>query len=616
VNDTPCRASESFLKAMELGEASGNAENYARLADQIEEYKEKYRRVKAERPEGSQVFICFKDTGTQDGKLGYRIFNTFARKYDVFFSKESLLDIGGNDYEPYIYHALTTAKVLLVLCSDRDHLESKWVHNEWWRFWRFARGTDRVIIPIFREGFDANQLPDELRSCQGIPEDVGLLSTLTARLEAVFGEKTVPPAPARAVEETAEQKVDSYLERINTYLSAYEFEAAKDYAAEAIRLDPLRGEAYLVAMLADLRLVDLNALLRLERPFDGNRYYEKAVRYLPSETANALKKRNEILRERQTEKNGKIAKRIGLGLAILVGLVIAIVGISSSVRESKIDRGISYLNQGEVDKAYECLYEVRDEDRAKYYLDIATAYRQGRYGSYIKYRGLGEFAVPEGTVSINEETLGGNTQLTKVILPDSLQIIGDRTFLNFDQLTEVNLPQRVTEIGVSAFANCSRLTSITIRGNVTKIGGGAFAGCMSLTEVTIPASVTTVGTAAFSGCLDLERVTIKEGVTRIEGDAFSNCPKLTSLTVPEGVTVFGSLSGCDSLKTLVLPKSLTSAWHVVTELSGVDVFFAGEREDVIPIFGENSFGDNNLYFYSSIEEEGCWHYVDGVPTPW
>ncbi|MBO7176434.1 MAG: toll/interleukin-1 receptor domain-containing protein, partial [Clostridia bacterium] len=74
-------------------------------------------------------------------------------------------NIRGNDYEPYIYHALTTAKVLIVICSDRKNLESKWVHNEWWRFWRFAKGTEKTIIPVCRRHFDPSQLPDELRNC-------------------------------------------------------------------------------------------------------------------------------------------------------------------------------------------------------------------------------------------------------------------------------------------------------------------------------------------------------------------------------------------------------------------------------------------------------------------
>ena len=186
INEEPCYRSDSYKKAMQYGEKSGNSDNYERLAEQIEEYKNKYRRVKKEFPEGSQIFICFKDSGTDDSNVGYQIYHSFAGRYNVFFSRESLNNISGNDYEPYIYHALTTAKVLIVLCSSRESLESKWVHNEWWRFWKFSKGTERTIIPVCRKGFSPSQLPDELRNCQAHNEDISLISVLTNRLDSIL----------------------------------------------------------------------------------------------------------------------------------------------------------------------------------------------------------------------------------------------------------------------------------------------------------------------------------------------------------------------------------------------------------------------------------------------
>ena len=191
--------SQSYQKAMEYGEASGNAENYERLAELIEVYKTKYAKVKKEFPNGSQIFICFKDSGTTDRNLGYEIYNRFSRDYEVFFSPQSLNTITGNDYEPYIYHALKTAKVLLVLCSSRDALESKWVHNEWWRFYNFSRGTDKTIIPIFRNEFEPSMLPQELKNCQGHAENVHLIATLGERFAAIFKKSEAEeqsPAPA------------------------------------------------------------------------------------------------------------------------------------------------------------------------------------------------------------------------------------------------------------------------------------------------------------------------------------------------------------------------------------------------------------------------------------
>ena len=86
INDEPCKESNNYMKALQYARFSGNMENYEKAAELIEEYKEKYRRVKKEYPEGSQVFICFKDSGTDDANLGYKIYNKFSGKYNIFFT--------------------------------------------------------------------------------------------------------------------------------------------------------------------------------------------------------------------------------------------------------------------------------------------------------------------------------------------------------------------------------------------------------------------------------------------------------------------------------------------------------------------------------------------------
>jgi BspA type Leucine rich repeat region (6 copies) len=86
----------------------------------------------------------------------------------------------------------------------------------------------------------------------------------------------------------------------------------------------------------------------------------------------------------------------------------------------------------------------------------------------------------------------------------------------------------VTVIGDYAFSNCTNLTSVIIPNSVISIASFSFPGCTSLTSVTIPNSVTEIG-QAFLGCTSLTSVTIGNSVTIIRWHAFAGCTGLTSV---------------------------------------------------------------------------------------
>ena len=109
------------------------------------------------------------------------------------------------------------------------------------------------------------------------------------------------------------------------------------------------------------------------------------------------------------------------------------------------------------------------------------------------------------------------TNLTSIMIPDSVTSIGSYAFEDCSGLTSVTIPGGVTSIGYAAFRGCSSLMSVTIGNGEMSIGDGAFGGCSGLTSVTIPDSVTSIGYEAFNGCNGLTSVTI----TANGGDAAS-----------------------------------------------------------------------------------------------
>ena len=164
------------------------------LAEKIENARKMYLDIK-KTTEPFDIFICFKNTDengnhTKDRELAMDIYNEFSGKYNIFFSEKTLKNIKSSyrEYEPNIYYGLYTAKIMLLICSKREYLESKWLKNEWSRFTSVGKQGDegKVIIPIFTDGFKPEDLPDKLWHCQGIFDDRKFVNTLETTLKNII----------------------------------------------------------------------------------------------------------------------------------------------------------------------------------------------------------------------------------------------------------------------------------------------------------------------------------------------------------------------------------------------------------------------------------------------
>ena len=76
----------------------------------------------------------------------------------------------------------------------------------------------------------------------------------------------------------------------------------------------------------------------------------------------------------------------------------------------------------------------------------------------------------------------------------------------YKNVTKVIIPQTINILGNCAFYDCTKLTSITIPNSITSIGESAFWNCDGLTSIVIPDSVTSIGMYAFSSCSNLKTI--------------------------------------------------------------------------------------------------------------
>ncbi|TXG39654.1 leucine-rich repeat domain-containing protein [Seonamhaeicola maritimus] len=110
--------------------------------------------------------------------------------------------------------------------------------------------------------------------------------------------------------------------------------------------------------------------------------------------------------------------------------------------------------------------------------------------------------------TVGYEAFRDCSNLTSVVLPNSLTIIREYGFRNCRKITSLTIPDSVLLIERSAFLYCTKLVSINIPENLTTINYGTFSQCYELMSITIPESVTSIATYAFSGCSSLSTVNI------------------------------------------------------------------------------------------------------------
>ncbi len=125
-------------------------------------------------------------------------------------------------------------------------------------------------------------------------------------------------------------------------------------------------------------------------------------------------------------------------------------------------------------------------------------------------------------VAIGDSVFTNHSELTSIVLPDSLQSIGDYAFSSCRGIKSITIPDSVTSIGVSAFYGCQALETVQLPLGITEIADNTFNSCYALKTVEIPFTVKKIGATAFYQCIYLESVKISKNTTSIGKNAFPN----------------------------------------------------------------------------------------------
>ena len=272
---------DNFLLAIKNADSEAR-KLYNEEAQEIDRLQQRIHEiVKNEKP--YDVFISFKQTDadgnfTIDCERAGEIYDALTKEgLKVFFSVVTLKNKGGVEYEPYIYAALKSSKVMILVSSSMDYINAPWVANEWKRFLSFRKkDISRVLIPCYCGGMELSDYPAELRNIQAKNLDEPFVEQNLIR-------EVLSHAKPKTVKVTAvgnaSSSCESLLKRAYIFLSDKEWEKADAQCEKVLDIDPENAMAYLAKLLAKCRIPTKSDIRTSKANLEENLEFHKFMQY-------------------------------------------------------------------------------------------------------------------------------------------------------------------------------------------------------------------------------------------------------------------------------------------------------------------------------------------------
>ena len=256
------------------------------------------------------VFICYKETDnsgrrTPDSVLANDLYHQLTQEgFKVFFARITLEDKLGTAYEPYIFAALNSAKVMVVLGTKPEYFNAVWVKNEWSRYLALVKnsGGKKMLIPAYKD-MDPYDLPEEFSHLQA--QDMGKLGFMQ---DLIRGIKKIisADAPKAAAKETVvvsggNAAVEPLLKRAFMFLEDGNWQEADTYCEKVLDQDPENAQAYLGKMMAQLHITAKEELPNCATELAQNDNYQKALRFADDALHTMLTEANEQIWRRNAK---------------------------------------------------------------------------------------------------------------------------------------------------------------------------------------------------------------------------------------------------------------------------------------------------------------------------
>ena len=292
---------EDYKKAVSLSEPNV-ADVYRLEAEKIDHILKGIQKLSYNQKK-YDVFICYKESDengerTRTSVIAQDVYEQLtARGYRVFFARKTLAGMIGSDYEPVIFSALYSAKVMLVIGTVPREFQGIWVRNEWIRFMeRIAGGDECTLIPCYKD-MSPYELPSEMVNIQSLDiSKIGFIQDITDALERLIKRNSTIQQADMPVGNAGGLKKRAYI-----FLEQGDFAQADKYFEKALDIDPEDSECYWGKLLVGMGCRTEEQLCNLLTPISGYNDYQMALKFADEEQAAKYRGYSDYINERIAE---------------------------------------------------------------------------------------------------------------------------------------------------------------------------------------------------------------------------------------------------------------------------------------------------------------------------
>ena len=542
---------------------------YTRQAEYVERVRKEWVE-KASKEKPYDVFICYKDSDlangidrTEDSITAQELYiHLTKRGYNVFFSRESLRDKVGEKYEPYIFAALSTAKVMLVYGSKPEYITSTWLKNEWTRYEKRIKAGEKApnSLLVACDGFSPSTLPTALSSRQCFDAaSRSFYADLDDVIAHILSENAAPTAASPKATIPVKKK-----KRASLVIAALSITVAVLAAVTAATS----------GLLGSQQTTDPPVVVGTTVVTEQINGEESAVPDTSPDTDPDTFPDTDPDTSPDTDPD-------------CAHVAVIDEAIPPTCTEDGCTEGAHCLYCGDILTPQAFLAATGHTEVADPAVSPTCTKAGHTEGSHCTT--CGEILVTPTYVAPKGHTYVSGT----CSACGAVEVVVDQSLFTFSELEDgtyaisatnpdaisghVTIPamyngKLVTEIAVMGFNRCKKITSVALPDGIISIGFSAFSACSSLTSINLPDSITSIGESAFSACVKLSSIAVPDGVTRIESGTFMSCDLLTNVILPNSITSIDS-------------HAFTSQCPIM------DIYFTGSQEE-----------------WNAIEKEKTWNF--------